>query len=272
VEGRPEHRVAGDRAAARQNEHDSRHARKRSEHLSLSSVNGLLRKIGSLLVSRLVAVNPDVTGIPFGLPREYHAAVREDGRENWLTGTLLVFGMMAAFAAPSVSHSGSAIKPIRISSVPVSPSVVATAATREGHLVLLVLWRGSPLWHSAGLRSSQGGGDERGRITQTLQYGDRRVALSFDSAARTAIIQGKSATLPRGTNVLLVDDVDTPSGGGLTKALSIDAADVDLHPRLGLAAWVPLLRRSREVVEFLQCGAVPVDTRSVEPCQYLKKR
>ena len=191
-------------------------------------------------------------------------------RALW-AATVLTFGMLPT-AAPSGGMQIRRASSLTTRSVPISPSVVATAATRERHLVLLVLWRGAPGWHASGNhQSAQGGGDQSGRFTARLQYGDQQVDLSFDPAAQTAIVQGKTMTIPPGANVLLVDGVDTPGGGGLTKALSIDAADVDLHPRLGLAGWVPLLSRSQEVVEFLQCDAVAVDPRSVEPCQYLKQ-
>jgi hypothetical protein len=108
--------------------------------------------------------------------------------------------------------------------------------------------------------------EEVARLTAQLGY--HRVELSFDAAAHTAIVQGKATAVPPAANVLLVDNIDRP-GGEVIKFLSIDPAGVDLYPRLGLSAWAPLLARSREVVEFLQCDAVPVDPRSLEPCQYL---
>lgn len=187
------------------------------------------------------------------------------------TSVLLVVSMITAVAEPRIGQSRGGTTPVAMTSLPVSLSVVATGATRDGRLVLLVLWRGAPRWYSSGnRRSAHGGGDQKGGINTTLQYGDVQVAVSFDPATNSAAINGKTMTVPAGTNVFLVDGVDTRSGGALTKALRIDDADVDLHPRLGFSGWTQVLRRSREVVAFLQCDRVPVDPRSVEPCQHLR--
>jgi hypothetical protein len=184
----------------------------------------------------------------------------------------LILGVQAVVGEPGLGQLGDAVKYLQISSIPVSPSVVATVATRGGRLVLLVLWRGAPRWHSSACRRVQGGGDQRGRIMAMLHCGDQELNLTFDSATHTAIVQGKSHTFPADTNVLMIDGVDTPGRGDLTTSSAIDGADVDLNPRLGLGAWTSLLGRSPGIVEFLQCDEVPVDERSIEPCQRLRTR
>jgi hypothetical protein len=185
------------------------------------------------------------------------------------TTVLVVLALLTAIGEAGLSQTAS----VRMTSLPVSPTVVATIATRGGELVLLALWRGGPRWHSgSGARSVRGGGDQTGKITTTLVFGDTHLDLAFDASAHTAVVQGRTATVPPGTNVLLVDSVDGPGGGKLTKALSIDPAGVDVDPRLGLEGLVPVLSRSQEIVAFLQCDAVPDNPRSVEPCQSFKKR
>lgn len=187
---------------------------------------------------------------------------------------VLALSVLALMADPPTAQAPAGLPPTSIMSVPVSPSVYATGVTREAELVLLVLWRGAPGWYrfSPGQTSEGSGGRADGRVTAWLVRGAHSAEVVFDPATLTATVQGQTTSLPPGTNVLLVDNVDRPDGGGLVKALSIDPANVDLDPRRGLPAWARLLARSQELVDFVQCEAVPVDPRSAMPCQYLKDR
>ena len=60
-------------------------------------------------------------------------------------------------------------------SIPVSPSVVATVATRDEELVLLVLWRGSARWYATGShRGGNSGFAQDGTLRVSLQYRRRQ--------------------------------------------------------------------------------------------------
>ena len=69
----------------------------------------------------------------------------------------------------------------RMFSVPVSPSVVASIANRDGDLAMLALWRGSPRWYGSGtaLSSSSGGGQD-GALHVSVQYGSVSLNLLFE--------------------------------------------------------------------------------------------
>jgi hypothetical protein len=190
---------------------------------------------------------------------------------SWLSIVPLAAMALGPVAESRVSQTRHPARPMSIMSIPVSPSVVATAATTEGQLVVLVLWRGAARWYMSGPRHEQAGGDQNGKLHVSLQYGERQIDLSFDPGAGTAIVQGKTVKVSPKTNVLLVDGVDTPTRGSLSTALSIDATGVDLNPRGGMAGWGPLFSRSRQMVEFLQCEAVP-DPRFAGPCRQLEAR
>jgi hypothetical protein len=54
------------------------------------------------------------------------------------------------------------------------------------------------------------------------------------------------------------------------KTLFLDAGDANMDVRRGSLA--PLLGRSSEIVDFLQCDAWPAEIKSAEPCAALKKQ
>ena len=145
---------------------------------------------------------------------------------------------------------------------PVSPSVLATDmcvvdAAGRGTLELLVLWRGSPGWFRKGTggASGSGGGGSMGagpspmiRSEWVLQ-GGVNLAVRFDPAARKVWIQDKEIALDE-ANVVLVDGVDSPAGPQVVRTLRIDPEYRTPTRPLPVQTFI---RRSPELVEFLQC-------------------
>lgn len=146
---------------------------------------------------------------------------------------------------------------------PVSPSVLATQMSvvdvaGQGTLQLLVLWRGSPGWFrkSAGGASGSGGGGSMGAgpspmvRSEWIAQGGVNLAVRFDPVGRKAWIQDSEITL-NDANVVLVDDVDSPAGPRVVRTLRVDP-EYQTTP----ASPAPVqmfIRRSPELVEFLQC-------------------
>lgn len=145
----------------------------------------------------------------------------------------------------------------------VSPTVVATWATRGNAgtgagsdrkrgpqtLGLLVLWRGTPGWFSKGTSRSRSSGGSATTFATTVRQGDLELDLSVDYQSRRARVQGKEVTLGD-ANVILVDRVDGAEGPQVVKMLSIDAQVTETPLRLE-----SVLKRSPEIVSFLQCDA-----------------
>lgn len=161
---------------------------------------------------------------------------------------------------------------MKMFSVPVSPSVVATVANQDGQLAMLALWRGGTKWYGSGTAtSSSAGGGQNGSLGVSAQYGSVALDLAFDPAAQRLTLHGRSTTVPKGANVLLIDGVDQPGGGKLVKAFYLDAAGANMEIRYGLRGLAPLLSRSAEVVSFLQCDKWPQYVGSAEPCAEMKR-
>ena len=145
----------------------------------------------------------------------------------------------------------------------ISPVALMTWATRFGHdgvhtLDLIVLWRGAPGWFMRGgpQRSSSGGGTES--FQSTARYGDVEVQVTLQTAKRIAEVQGQKVELGD-ANVILVDGVDTAGAATVVRTLRIDPAvpfSQDGRPRVE-----EVLRRSPEIVAFLQCQTAMPDGR-----------
>ena len=149
---------------------------------------------------------------------------------------------------------------------PVSLSVLATSmcvvdASGRGTLELLILWRGSPGWFrksDGGGGSSSGGGGSMGPgntpmiRNEWISQGGVNLAVRFDPAARKVWIQEKDIALDD-ANVVLVDGVDSPAGPQVVRTLRIDP-EYQTTPR-GPVPSQTFIRRSPELVEFLQCDA-----------------
>ena len=146
---------------------------------------------------------------------------------------------------------------------PVSPSVMATEMSAvdqsgRGSLELLILWRGTPGWFrrgtgggSGGGGSAMGGGAGMSR-SEWISQGGVNLTARFDPAARKAWIQDKEVDLGD-ANVVLVDDVDSPTGPQVVRTLRIDP-EYQTVPMRPMPAQ-HFIRRSPELIEFLQCGA-----------------
>ena len=147
------------------------------------------------------------------------------------------------------------------SSRPLSATVMSTYVARNGELVLLVLWRGSPGWNSEDRSSSRGGssgGREFGSFTVTS--GGRTLSIDIDYTARLAKILEQEITLDN-TNVVLVDDVNAPSGARIVGRLWVDPKlpvvnGYGLRP-IETDPAVTAIRRAPEAQAFLQCD-IPV--------------
>ena len=181
---------------------------------------------------------------------------------------ILAAAMMFAQPFPGGgSNSGTA---------PVSPSVMATEmavvdASGRGTLQLLILWRGSPGWFRQGGGSGAGGSIGPGQSmirSEWISQGGVNLTVRFDPAARKVWIQDTEIAL-EDANVVLVDGVDSPAGPQVVRTLRIDPGyetTIAPSPYRGpmgrgpqmRAQPVPVqtfIRRSPELVEFLQCDA-----------------
>jgi hypothetical protein len=142
----------------------------------------------------------------------------------------------------------------RTTTVPASPSVLATVFITDARLGLLVLWRGSPNWWSKSSGHDGTSGSTQGRgFTMSLTYGSVTLSFAFDPDRHAIVVQGRESEIPEGTNVVLIDNADSPSGPDVYKALTIQSADVTVNPPS--VGFGPLLSRSPEAVVFLKCKA-----------------
>jgi len=146
---------------------------------------------------------------------------------------------------------------------PVSPSVMATElcsvdAAGRGTLQLLILWRGTPGWFMrGGGGSSSGGGGSMAPgssmiFSHWISQGGVNLTVRFDPAVRKVWIQDREIALDD-ANVVLVDGVDSPAGAQIVRTLRIDP-EYQTTPRGPVPAQT-FIRRSPELVEFLQCDA-----------------
>lgn len=145
------------------------------------------------------------------------------------------------------------------SSRPLSATVVSSYVTHNGSLALLVLWRGSPGWYlGSGAHGRSGGGGQAGRQTGWLSYssGGHTVSVELDYSARAARILGQEVSLAD-TNVVLVDDVDGPTGGRILDRRWVDPSlpTVSRFDAKGLEAdpVIAAMRRDPALGDFLQC-------------------
>ena len=98
--------------------------------------------------------------------------------------------------------------PVRVMSSAASPTVLSTLVSRDGQLVLLVLWRGSPgrLARGGGRASSQAGGGGNQTWVQ-LTRGELTLSVEVDHARGVAHVLKQTVSVKK--NVVLVDAVDT---------------------------------------------------------------
>jgi hypothetical protein len=147
----------------------------------------------------------------------------------------------AAFQGPpSIARQGGT----QISSNEISSTVVASYVAREGRLVLLVLWRGSPAWLERGGGPGRAGGGS-GRTWLQYSAGGLTLEVEIEDATQVATVLHQRLSLEDG-NVVLVDRVD--SKPTVLRVFRVDPA-VPLTPD----AMYVVMKREPELVEFLQC-------------------
>ena len=180
--------------------------------------------------------------------------------------TLVLGGLL--MAAPAQLPPGRRVPPPGVNATSsgtrvISPVALVTWVSTYGNdgnqvLDLIVLWRGSPGWFSRGSGSGTSSGGSTASFHSTIRYGGLELQLEFESKTQVAQIQGNAIRL-RNDNVILVDDVDVAGGPRVVGTLRVDPelprAD-NGYPRIE-----PVLRRSPEVVTFLQCDTRLPDER-----------
>jgi hypothetical protein len=153
------------------------------------------------------------------------------------------------------------------SSRPLSATVIGTFVADDGELTLLVLWRGSPGWYSGGSSSSGGGGSASPGLkvgSFSMTFGGRTFSIDFNYTARMARLLEQEISLAD-TNVVLVDDVDGPSGAYIVGRLRVDPklpeADRSGVRTIEDDPAITAIRRSPEAGTFLQCDVpLPMPT------------
>lgn len=171
-------------------------------------------------------------------------------RATCLIGLLALLTMTAGVL-------GSQATPTSSTTVPVSPSVMATIVHVGGALKLMALWRGEPRWYlGRGTRHGSGGSGEH-TVWISEQYGDVTIDLSFDTAQNVVTIGKTTTRIPPGSNVLLIDGVGTPKGPHLTSPLTVDPGSANTDPHGG--GLGPFLAISPDVAAFLRCDTAPPD-------------
>jgi hypothetical protein len=138
----------------------------------------------------------------------------------------------------------------------ISPVVVASwiaerAGSGEEQLQLLILWRGAPGWflRPGGVSGNSSGG----RYRSTITYGDVRLTLEYDSSKRVAVVHGRTVETAD-DNVVLVDDVDSPTGPRIVGTMRLDRRMPGSAGQIGL-----VLRKSPNIMAFLRCDATIAD-------------
>jgi hypothetical protein len=145
---------------------------------------------------------------------------------------------------------------------------------QPGEIGLLVLWRGSERWYSAGCEN-RGSGNSEGYIG-SMHCGSAQIDFVFERPRRLARVNGAEISLTNGDNVLLVDGVDNATDRPSTRSISADLA-FTVRPGAGRAPappspadFVSILSRSSDMASFLQCDT-PASTRS-QVCEGLKAK
>lgn len=145
--------------------------------------------------------------------------------------------------------------------MPVSAATKVTFQIRsEGSketLELLVLWRGSPGWFARG--GPSGSSSRGGRDEWSMEDHDGGVSLTLrmNQQTRTVWVQDKPIALGA-ANAILVDLVDSPQGPQVVRTLTVDAT---LGDEDGPARILPILARSKDLLDYLQCDTKLPDER-----------
>lgn len=145
---------------------------------------------------------------------------------------------------------------------PVSAATLATWLVRGNpdgsrELQLLVLWRGTPGWFLNDSGQSATSGGAASSFWTTLEYGGVSLRVEYLGDKQILRVQDAEVVL-RDANVVLVDRVDDTGGPAVVGTLRIPS---DLAPGTGRPDIEAELRRSPEILDFLQCGAQVPDGR-----------
>jgi hypothetical protein len=128
-------------------------------------------------------------------------------------------------------------EPVPIGSRPISSAVIATWGSRyddsDGppRLEFLVLWRGAPGWLWPGPFGTTGSGEparigpdgrlEFSVVGQRISVGNITFELTVDVRGKVAHIRDQKISL-RETNVILVDQVDSPEESRIVRTMWVD--------------------------------------------------
>ena len=77
------------------------------------------------------------------------------------------------------------------------------------------------------------------------------MSLSFNASKGSVTVNDQSMTVPPGTNVLLIDRVDTAGGPVVVKTLAVPHGPENLDPRFGSLA--PFFSSVPELRSYLRC-------------------
>jgi hypothetical protein len=143
----------------------------------------------------------------------------------------------------------------------VSPTVVASWRAHENYkdgttTTLLVLWRGTAGWFTAGGRGSGGGGggSSSSYAYEYMTYGGRTFVMEFDDDKKVVKMVDQEVSL-KDTNVVLVDFVDSAGGATIVGYRWVEPGP-PAPPFVAGGAADPIagvIIRSPELYEYLRC-------------------
>ena len=162
---------------------------------------------------------------------------------SMFTGVVLgiVMASSHAFAQPSILSASSIA----------SATVVMTSVVRNREPVFFVLWRGAPAWFLRGGRDGRSGarrkaGPSGEQDSAWLLFGGLTLTIDFDFGRGIARLLDADIWLTE-TNVVLVDNVDSPSGPSIvgTRRVTFDPGGGD--------SFLGMLMGHDDLTGFLQC-------------------
>lgn len=153
-----------------------------------------------------------------------------------------------------------------------SPAVVASWRERDSFAdgsttTLLVLWRGTPGWFTAGGRGTSGGstggggGSASSYSYEYMTYGGRTFMMEFDDDKKIVKLLNQEVSL-KDTNVVLVDFVDSTGGPTIVGYRWVEPGPPAAAPVAGGVAdpIAGVIRRSSELYDYLRCDLKVPDT------------
>ena len=180
-----------------------------------------------------------------------HAGARADMHRRILA---VMICLSAVLARPPAFSQPPGMGTTSDTTVPASPTVMATVITRNSKVALVVLWRGEAGWFSGGPNNARSSVSASG-ITVSVTRGGKYLELGFEPSSRGAMVFGKPVPLAPDEDVILVDAVDRPANTKIvgTLKLHLEAAITGFPDVMGKI--VPALQSHAESRAFLQCDA-----------------